>query len=110
MDRDEARVRAWALYRQLDKITERDAEQEVTGIAVPIIDALLMACRAYVPDDPVAQAVDGLMTPEAVEDRQLRALDAALVIQQLALALGPEKKMPSPRSLGGGSRDWSQGF
>lgn len=107
VDREQARIRAWALYRQLEQIANRDGEQEVAGVAVPVLDALLTACRTYVADDPVAQAVDGLMTPEAVEDRQLRAIDAALVVHQLALALGPERKMPSPRSRGGGSHDWS---
>ncbi len=79
------------LYRHLERISERDPEQEVTGIAVPVLDALLTACKAFVPDDPVVRAIDGLITPQAVESGSLRAVDAALVVGQLAIALGPER-------------------
>lgn len=97
MDRDQARIRAWALYRDLERSSTSDAEQEVAGIAVPVLDALLAACRGYVADDPVVLAIDGLVTPDAVETGSLRAVDAALVVHQLALALGPEVVMPRAR-------------
>ncbi len=90
MTRDMARKRAWLLYRQLQQIATQDPEQEVMGIAVPVLDALLEACKAFVADDPVVKAIEGLMTPALVEEGQLRAVDAALVVQQLAAALGPE--------------------
>lgn len=90
MDQDEARERAWSLYGDLREISKRDPEQEVMGIAVPVLDALLEACKAFVADDPVVKAIDGLVTPEAVESGSLRAVDAVLVVHQLALALGPE--------------------
>lgn len=113
MDQDQARQRAWALYRDLDRASAADAEQEVTGIAVPVLDALLQACKQFVQDDPVAAAIDGLITPEAVESGALRAVDAALVVHQLAIALGPEAPPPpSPLPATGGTRPspWNQEF
>src|SRR4051794_20852468 len=94
MDKESARQRAWMLFRDLERISNQDAEQEVSGIAVPVLDALLDACKTFVGDDPVVQAIDGLMTPEAVEDGHVRAIDAALVVHQLAAALGPERRPP----------------
>jgi hypothetical protein len=99
------------LYRELQRITDRDAEQEVSGIAVPVLDALLQACKDFVPNDPVARAIDGLVTPESVESGSLRALDAALVVGQLAAALGPEKPAPPLPDIELGGPHWTeQGF
>ena len=91
MNHDNARERAWALYRDLERISKTDAEQEVSGIAVPVLDALLEARKTFVADDPVVKAIDGLVTAETIDSGSLRAIDAALVVHQLALALGPEK-------------------
>jgi hypothetical protein len=101
MNRDEARKRSWSLAKDLRRISDRDAEQEVTGIAVPVLDALLQAAKVFVPDDPVVMAIDGLVTPEAVESGSLRALDAYLVVHQLAQALGPEHEITQVHVLGG---------
>lgn len=98
------------LYRELQRITDRDAEQEVTGIAVPVLDALLEACKRFVPDDPVVAAIDGLVTPDSVESGALRAVDAALVVGQLAAALGPEQRVPPPMGLSTGWSIGEQGF
>jgi hypothetical protein len=35
-------------------------------------------------------AIELLITPDSIESGSLRAVDAALVVHQLALALGPE--------------------
>jgi len=82
------------LYNDLARIAESDTEQEVTGIAVPVLDALLDACTGFVADDPVVKAIDGLITPDSVESGVLRAVDAALVVHQLAAALGPRARDP----------------
>lgn len=88
MDQYEAFERATALADDLARIVDRDPEQEVQGIAVPVLDALLAACREFVPNDPVVQAIDGLLVPEAAEDHAgLRAIDTLLVVRQLGLAL-----------------------
>ncbi len=80
------------------RISENDAEQEVSGIAVPVLDALLEACKTFVAKDPVVRAIDGLMTPDRIESGSLRATDAALVVHQLAAALGPEKPPAARRA------------
>ncbi|MDQ3708577.1 MAG: hypothetical protein M3387_04585 [Actinomycetota bacterium] len=52
------------------------------------------------PDDPVVRAVDDLVTPESVEGGSLRAVEAALVVGQMAAALGPEHGYALPLSDG----------
>ena len=80
------------LYRDLEKIAQRDPEQEVRGLAIPLLEACLQAYCAHVADDhPIVGSIrDGLLTPEVVTDGSVRAVDAAVVAHQLAHALGPE--------------------
>ncbi len=96
VDREEARQRAWLLFRSLEKIAERDPEQEVRGMAVPVLDACLRAFKEHVPDDPIVSAIQDVVSPEAISDGFVRAVDAALVAGQLAVALGPELRPPAP--------------
>lgn len=99
MTRDEARKRAWMLFRSLEQVAQRDPEQEVRGMAVPVLDACLQAFKEHVPDDPIVRAIREVLSPEAVADGEpVRAVDAALVAGQLAAALGPEKTVAMPRS------------
>ena len=91
LTRDDARERCWGLYRTLEGIVSRDPEQEVRGIALPVLAACLEAFKAHVSDDPVVQSIRDVVSPEAVvEGEPVRAVDAALVAGQLARALGPE--------------------
>lgn len=94
LTRDQARIRAWALFRTLEATAGRDPEQEVQGIALPVLDACIAAFREA-GDDPIAAAVADVISSDAiVEGREpIRAVDAALVVQQLAMALGPEHKL-----------------
>jgi hypothetical protein len=72
-------------------VAERDPEQEVRDMAVPVLVACLQAFREHVPDDPIVSAIHAVVSPEAVtEGEPVRAVDAALVAGQLAAALGPE--------------------
>ena len=87
MDQYEAFARSQALYDDLSKIVDRDPEQEIQSIAIPVLDALLTACRDFVPEDPVVESIKGLMTPEAAATDSLRAVDAMLVVNQLTHAL-----------------------
>jgi hypothetical protein len=91
MDRDAARKRAWLLFRSLEKIAERDPEQEVQGMALPVLDACLQAFKGHVSDDPIVSAIREVISPESIEaGESVRAVDASLVAGQLAAALGPE--------------------
>lgn len=94
LQRDQARTRAWALFRTLEAAAARDPEQEVQGNAIPVLDACIAAFRDA-GDDPIAAVVADVITPEAIAEERgpIRAVDAAIVVQQLALALGPEHKV-----------------
>jgi hypothetical protein len=92
VDREQARKRAWDTYKELRRISERDPEQEVQGLAVPVLDAVLKACAAHVPEDPAVARLDDLMSPAVFETGSLRAVDLAVVTHQLAQALGPSRR------------------
>jgi hypothetical protein len=78
------------LRTTLDAITARDPEQEVKGIAVPVLDAVLASVRTLLPDHPVVQAVREVISPEAIaEGEPVRAADALIVVDALLGALPP---------------------
>lgn len=92
MDVEEARQRLTTLMLRLEKISDRDAEQEVRGIALPVIDAILNASRSLLkPGDKVGEVVRDLISPEAVADGdgEVRAVDALVVVEQLLRSLPP---------------------
>jgi hypothetical protein len=78
------------LYRDLRAIADRDPDQEVRGLALPVLRACLVAFREHAGDDPVVGAVGDLVSPEVIADGHLRAVDAVVVVGQLAIAIGPE--------------------
>jgi hypothetical protein len=105
VDRDEARQRAWLLFRSLEKVAERDPEQEVRGMAIPVLDACLRAFKDHVPDDPIISAIQDVMSPEAISDGFVRAVDAALVAGQLAWHLDPSTALRARPGGPGGEGD-----
>lgn len=65
MNLEDARFRVRALRDQLKDITVRDPEQEVRGLALPVIDSILTEARKNImPSDPVIDAITGLITPQ----------------------------------------------
>jgi len=89
MNLPEAVHRVLDLREKLDAISERDPDQEVQGIALPVIDAVLSDASDLLPaDDPVVRTTRGLITPEAIEAGDpIRAVDASVVVGQLYAAL-----------------------
>jgi hypothetical protein len=79
------RRRLDGLIRQLEGITKRDPEQEVQGIALQVLDAVIVDARALVSgDDQIAASIADLISPESVERGDpIRAVDALLVVQTL---------------------------
>jgi hypothetical protein len=59
----EAKHKIVALIETLEPLTKRDPEQEVQGIALPVLDAVIEAARAARPDDPVVQSARGTSRP-----------------------------------------------
>lgn len=85
----------------LQQIAERDPEQEVQGMAVPVLEACLQTFRDQVPDDPILTAIRDVVSPESVAEGQpARVVDAQLVAGQLAEALGREQGDAGPVGVG----------
>jgi len=77
-----------ALVTTLAQLMERDPEQEVQGIAVPVLAEVMELARSFVPDDPVVAVIQNIISPEFIEaDMSVRAADALLVAIQLRTAL-----------------------
>src|SRR5438105_2274014 len=89
MDLEDARFRVRSLRDRLKEITERDPEQEVRGIALPVVDSVLSEGRKHIKsDDSVVEAISGLITPQSIaEGEPVRAVDALLVVDQLLESL-----------------------
>jgi hypothetical protein len=85
-----AKQRVEALAKSLKVMADRDPEQEVQGMALPVLDAAIDDIKAALGDDPVVLAVAGIISPETIEAGEpVRAVDALLVVEQLDAAIGP---------------------
>jgi hypothetical protein len=89
VDLRDALDRVLALRNTLQGIVDKDQEQEVRGIAFPVIDSVLNEASKLVPaDDPIVDASRSLITPETIEAGEpIRAVDALVVVDQLYRAL-----------------------
>jgi hypothetical protein len=84
-----AKQRVEALIKTLETMIQRDPEQEVQGIALPVLDAAVEDIKAAISADPIVAAVAGIISPETIEAGEpIRAVDALLVAQQLDVAIG----------------------
>jgi hypothetical protein len=87
---DDAQRRAEQLYTDLSRIAERDPEQEVRGIALPVLDACIATLRQVVPDDPViSQMPDAYSAESIAAGEPVRAVDALVVLGQIIAVIGP---------------------
>ena len=85
----EAKHKIVALVETLETLTKRDPEQEVQGIALPVLGAVFEAMRTALPGDPVVEAVRDIVSPEQIAyGEPVRAADALLVAKQLDAAIG----------------------
>jgi hypothetical protein len=85
-----AKGQIMTLIGTLETLTNQDPEQEVQGIAVPVLDAVIESVRAVLPDDRVVAAARSVLSPEQFASGEpIRAADALLVAKQLDAALGP---------------------
>jgi hypothetical protein len=98
LDLYSARKLLLGLEKTLQEIVKRDPEQEVRGIAVPVLDAALTAMRDLAPDNSVVASVRDVISAEAVEEGEpIRAVDVLLVVTTL-IAVGP-KPPPATRPI-----------
>lgn len=73
------------LHETLTRLVDRDPEQEVTGIALPVIDQVVAEARRSLPEGSTlgGQIVE-LISPESLDGGEpVRAADALLVVGQL---------------------------
>lgn len=82
--------RVRALRQTLESSVAGDPEQEVQGLALPVLDAAFVAARQFLAnDDPLAHVATDAVSAEMIEAGEpLRAVDALHVARQLEAALG----------------------
>ena len=86
---ESAQWRAEQLYKDLSRIADRDPEQEVRGIALPVLDACIAALREVAPNDPVVKALPDVYSAESVAAGEpVRAVDALVVLGQIIAVIG----------------------
>jgi hypothetical protein len=86
---NDAQKRAKQLYKDLSRIADRDPEQEVQGIALPVLDACIGALREVAADDPVVSRMQDVFSAESVaRGEPVRAVDALLVLGQIIAVIG----------------------
>lgn len=93
-----AKRRIVALIKTLEAATQQDPEQEVRGIALPVLDDVIVDVKAVLSEDPVVKRVEDVISPQAIgRGEPVRAIDALLVARQLDAAIGhPRRKVRWP--------------
>ena len=83
------------LESSLQEIVKRDPEQEVRGIAIPAIDAVISTIRNLIPNSPIVSGISDVISPETLaEGEPIRAVDALIVVTILLGAIPP----PAPKA------------
>lgn len=86
----EAKRRVEALISSLEKLIARDPEQEVRGIALPVLDAAVRSIKEALPGDPVVASIVEIFSADVIgEGEPVRAADMLVVAEQLDAAIGP---------------------
>lgn len=85
----DARVRIEQLYVDLQRLVDRDPEQEVWEDVIPVLDAVVQVVRDVLPEDPVLREVRSFYMSRASVDRELRAAEALLVAGSVRAAVPP---------------------
>jgi hypothetical protein len=77
------------LVATLERLVDRDPDQEVQDFALPVMDAVIEAVRKVRPDHPAVKAARSVISPEQIQSGQpVRAADALVVAKQLDTAIG----------------------
>jgi hypothetical protein len=85
----EAKERVEALIESLETLIRRDPEQEVQGIAIPVLDATLDAIKEAKPADRVVLSLVDLMSADFIGSGDpIRAADMLVIAKQLDAAIG----------------------
>ena len=85
----QAKSRVEALIRSLEMLIKRDPEQEVQGVALPVLDAALTDVKEAMPTEPVVRALVDLFSADFIgAGDPVRAADMLVVAEQLNAAIG----------------------
>jgi hypothetical protein len=68
-------------------LVDKDPEQDVRGIAIPVIDALVEEAKSFLGDDRVLARVEDVLSAEAY-DGYVRAADLLIVVRVLEERVG----------------------
>lgn len=91
MNDTEARRLVAQLHNDLGKIVDRDPEQEVRGMAIPVLDEALKAVKGVLAGDPIVARMSDVISVETIDEGDpLRAVDVLMVVSTLKGRLGPE--------------------
>ena len=73
------------MHGDLERLATRDPEQEVRGVALPLVDAVLSEAKMLLPEgSTLARQIVELVSPESINDGDpIRAADALLLVGQL---------------------------
>ena len=84
-----AKRRVEGLIESLKELIKKDPEQEVQGIALPVLDAALTDVKQAMPNDPVVRAMVDLFSADFIGNGEpVRAADMLVIAQQLDAAIG----------------------
>jgi hypothetical protein len=88
LDAREARNMLRALKANLQRAVERDPEQEVQGMALPVVDEVVSAARDALGGHPVVARINDVISAETIASGEpVRAVDALVVVDLLFAAL-----------------------
>lgn len=74
----------------MEALIQRDPEQEICGIAIKVVDAVIAEFRAQLPNDPIVLATSELFSVDHIErGESVRAADVLVVAHQLEAVVGP---------------------
>jgi hypothetical protein len=58
------------------RISQKDLEQEVRGIAIPVVDVVSNTCRSMLEGNPIVDAISDIITVDDIhEGEDVRAVD-----------------------------------
>jgi hypothetical protein len=83
MELDEARRQLASLQDQLARASARDPEQEVRGIAVPVLNTIITEVKQALVVSAVAASVGDVVTEQLISGEAVRAVDALVVVSAL---------------------------
>jgi hypothetical protein len=89
MDLEEARGQLSSLQGQLARASAGDPEQEVRGMAVPVLAAIISEVKRVLVTSAVAASIEDVVTEQLISGEAVRAVDALVVVSALLEALPP---------------------